>query len=289
MLQAGLMKFALDARIRLTVLLLVLLLLAEQLSVLFWWIYPPANFDNRVILKTATQSQQPDIRQKSQRELAGDIVGTYLFGRPVSEPVAAVVESAPKTRLNYRLRGIYYSEESSASFAIVEIKPTQTRHYYVGEELEKKIILSAVRQDHVLIDRYGKIERLDLQKSVVLLPDKVVTSARSLNSADSATTRLLQNYKRRYVNNPMALARRFRAIPVQENGQNIGFRLQSMRGEKLLKQLNFDEKDVFTEINGIALDKPFQALDALKSLATARSISVTILRNGNKQTLNYHL
>lgn len=289
MLQAGLMKFALDARIRLTVLLLVLLFLAEQLSVLFWWIYPPANFDNRVILKTATQSQQPDIRQKSQRELADDIVGTYLFGRPVAEPVAAVVESAPKTRLNYRLRGIYYSEESSASFAIVEIKPTQTRHYYVGEELEKKIILSAVRQDHVLIDRYGKIERLDLQKSVVLLPDKVVTSARSLNSADSATTRLLQNYKRRYVNNPMALARRFRAIPVQENGQNIGFRLQSMRGEKLLKQLNFDEKDVFTEINGIALDKPFQALDALKSLATARSISVTILRNGNKQTLNYHL
>ena len=99
----------------------------------------------------------------------------------------------------------------------------------------------------------------------------------------------MQSYKRRYVSNPLALAKRFQAIPVQENGRNVGFRLRALRGESLLKKLDFNENDVFTKINGISLDKPFQALDALKSLTTAKSVSVTILRNGNEQTMEFNL
>ena len=91
------------------------------------------------------------------------------------------------------------------------------------------------------------------------------------------------------MSNPMALAKRFQAIPVTENGQNIGFRLRALRGESLLKKLNFQDSDVFIKINGIGLDKPFQALDALKSLTTASSISVTVLRNGNEETINFSM
>ena len=78
-------------------------------------------------------------------------------------------------------------------------------------------------------------------------------------------------------------------VSVFRNGKNIGFRLKALRGESLLKKLNFNENDVFTKINGISLDKPFQALDALKSLTTASSVSVTIRRNGNEETMDFSM
>ena len=87
----------------------------------------------------------------------------------------------------------------------------------------------------------------------------------------------------------MALAKRFQAIPVSENGQNIGYKLKALRGERLLQKLNLQKDDVFLEINGIGLNKPFQALDALKSLTTAESVALTILRNGNRETLDFNL
>ena len=87
----------------------------------------------------------------------------------------------------------------------------------------------------------------------------------------------------------MALATRLQAIPVQQDGKNIGFKLKALRGESLLKKLDFDADDVFTAVNGVALNNPFEALDALKSMTTATDISVTFMRNGAEQTLDFKL
>jgi len=62
-----------------------------------------------------------------------------------------------------------------------------------------------------------------------------------------------------------------------------------LRGESLLKKLNFEADDVFTAVNGVALKNPFEALDALKSLTTAGNISVTFMRNGAEQTQDFKL
>ena len=53
--------------------------------------------------------------------------------------------------------------------------------------------------------------------------------------------------------------------------------------------MDLRQDDVYVAINGIGLDKPFQALDALKSLATAENVSMTVLRNGNRQVLDFSL
>jgi len=113
-------------------------------------------------------------------------------------------------------------------------------------------------------------------------------SRMSLSSSSSAS-RVLQSYKRRYADHPLALAKRFQAIPVSENGRNIGYKLKALRGERLLKKLNLQRDDVFVAVNGIGLDKPFQALDALKSLTTAENVTLTIIRNGNRETLEFNL
>ena len=267
-------------------LLVVLALLASQLSIVFWQLFPAPTVGDNGLRNQTIRGDIPGASQQSYLERAQLIGQAYLFGKPQLDVSPIVeVEDAPKTKLNYKLRGIYYSGLDRLSSAIVEIKINVSKYFQLGDELAENITIAGIEPSYILINRYGKIERLNLEKSIAngtgLLVNSRVNDPNSL-----ASTTLLRSYRKRYVSNPMALAKRFQAIPVTENGQNIGFRLKALRGESLLKKLNFQDSDVFIKINGIGLDKPFQALDALKSLTTASSISVTVLRNGNEETIN---
>lgn len=269
--------------------LVVLALLAFQLSIVFWQLFPAPVLDDDGLHSQIIRGDNTGTPQQSFLEKARLIGNAHLFGKPQVEVSTAVeIEDAPETRLNYKLRGIYYSEADHLSSAIVEIKINDSNYYRLGDELADNITLAAIEPSYILINRFGKIERLNLEKSAAGGAGALIGSRLNDPSA-LASTSLLRSYRKRYVSNPMALAKRFQAIPVTENGQNIGFRLRALRGESLLKKLNFKDSDVFIKINGIGLDKPFQALDALKSLTTASSISVTVLRNGNEQTINFSM
>ncbi len=278
-----------DRWLRLAVLLVLLAALAQQVALVFWQLYPlpdsaqPASSGPVVRPSSAVQAGVDPVQQ------ASAINRAFLFGKPEVEKVVEVqVEEAPETRLNYKLRGIYYSLEPRLSLAIVEVKPNDSKVYTIDDELADNITLAAVEQDHVLLNRYGKLERLNLQKP---LPTSQRTASRTLPGAvgDVQQTALLRSYKKRYASNPMALATRFQAIPVQQDGKNIGFKLKALRGESLLRRLNFEPDDVFTAVNGVSLRNPFEALDALKSLTTAQSVSVTFMRNGAEVTQDFEL
>jgi general secretion pathway protein C len=270
-------------------LLVVLTLLAFQLSIVFWQLFPAPTMGDNGLQSQMARGENPGTPQQSHLEKAELIGRAHLFGKLLVEAApVAVIEDAPETRLNYKLRGIYYSELDRLSSAIVEIKINDSNYYRLGDELADNITLEAIEPSYILINRFGKIERLNLEKSTVSGAGRLIDS-RANDPGSLASTTLLRSYRKRYVSNPMALAKRFQAIPVTENGQNIGFRLKALRGESLLKKLDFKDSDVFIKINGIGLDKPFQALDALKSLTTASSVSVTVLRNGNEETINFSM
>ena len=276
-----------DKRLRMVVLLLLLAALAYQVALVVWQLIPAPE-------QAATQQQSQVVRANNNknasanfRQQANAISRAFLFGKPdVKTAVVQVVEEAPETQLNYKLRGIYYSTNKRLSSAIVEVKPNKTQHFLLDQELEDKITLVGIEQDHILINRYGKVERLNLQKPVPKAGSAVQNRAVVGNARQTA---LLRSYKQRYTSNPMALATRFQAIPVQQDGKNIGFKLKALRGESLLKKLEFQPDDVFTAVNGVSLKNPFEALDALKKLTTAQSISVTFIRGGSQQTQDFRL
>ena len=289
MYQDYLYKILADKWTRYTVMLVALALLAFQLSIVFWQFFPASNLSNSELRSQIITGDAPAAPQQTYLEKAQLIGRAYLFGKPEVESSPVVeIQDAPETKLNYKLRGIYYSNLDRLSSAIVETKINDSKHYRLGDELAENITLAAIERDHILINRYGKIERLNLEKSVASGAGAFIDT-RSSNPNALASTALLRSYKKRYISNPMALAKRFQAIPVAVNGQNIGFKLKALRGESLLKRLNFQDNDVFIKVNGIGLDKPFQALDALKSLTTASSVSVTVLRNGNEETINFSM
>ena len=276
-----------DRWLRLAVTLLLLALLAHQVSLAIWHLVPmpqqPEVMQNApVVRSTSSDNNRNDFRQQ-----AAAISRAFLFGKTEARVEVVQVEEVVETKLNYKLRGIYYSPNENLSSAIVEVKPNQSKHYLLNDELAENIMLARIEQDHILISRYGKLERLNLQKREAPKGGQVLDA--TSGGADARQTALLRSYKRRYSANPMALATRFQAIPVQQDGKNIGFKLKALRGESLLKKLNFEPDDVFTAVNGVSLKNPFEALDALKSLTTANSISVTFVRNGAEQTLDFQI
>ncbi len=289
MFQDYLFKILADKWMRNMVVLVVLALLAYQLSIAFWQLFPASNIGDSNLRNQFEKGGNPVTPQQSYLEKAQLIGRAYLFGKPQVEKSPVVeTENAPETKLNYKLRGIYYSDVDRLSSAIVETKINDSKHYRLDDELADNITLAAIERDHILINRYGKIERLNLEKSVAGAVGKGINTISS-NPNSLASSALLRSYRKRYVSNPMALANRFQAIPVTENGKNIGFKLKALRGESLLKKLKFQDGDVFLKVNGIGLDKPFQALDALKSLTTASSVSITVRRNGNEETINFSM
>ena len=277
-----------DRWLRTIVMLVILAALAQQISLVIWRFVPEPEFalnhpTTVVTPAGASQSAGADFHQQAKA-----IGNAYLFGKAEVTKKAEVVVEAPQTRLNYKLRGIYFSPNENLSSAIVETRPNDSKHYRLGDELADKIVLAQIEEDHILIDRYGKLERLDLEKPVAPTGASKVASSPAAGGKPHQTA-LLRSYKRRYQSNPMALATRFQAIPVQQDGKNIGFKLKALRGEGLLKKLDFQPDDVFTSVNGASLGNPFEALDALKSLTTAESVSVTFIRNGTEQTADFRI
>ncbi len=274
--------------LRSLVLLLVLAALAWQLSIAIWSVVPVSASAQQLPPPAAVIQREQTPTAADYQAQATEIANVFLFGKVVEQKPVQVATEAPSTTLKYKLRGIYFSDPAEQSSAIIEIKPNDSQFYRIDDELADKIFLASIEQDHILIDRYGKLERLDLEKKVGGANNQgAAIRAEGGGSADQAA--VLRSYKRRYANNPMALATRFQAIPVQENGANVGFRLKPLRGESLLKRLDFQANDVFTSINGANLANPFEALDALRSLTTADSVTVTFLRNGVPQTRDFSL
>ena len=275
-----------DKWLRLVVLLLVLAALAHQVSLVIWQLVPVPEQATTQQRAQVVRSGTTDSAGANFQQQANSISKAFLFGKAEVKAAEIVVEEAPETQLGYKLRGLYYSPDERLSSAIIEVKPNKSNHYLINDELADKITLAGIEQDHVLINRYGKIERLNLQKRVPPTGQTLTTAAGGSSAKQAA---LLRSYRKRYTSNPMALATRFQAIPVQQDGKNIGFKLKPLRGESLLKKLNFEADDVFTAVNGVSLKNPFEALDALKSLTTAKSISVTFMRNGSEQTQDFKL
>ena len=103
MIQDYLFRILADRWTRLFVTLVMLAMLAYQLSIAFWQFYAAPNSatsDYRSQVITSSNFTRPE---QSYLDKAQIISRAYLFGRPEVVSVTAVeIAEAPETRLNYK-------------------------------------------------------------------------------------------------------------------------------------------------------------------------------------------
>lgn len=89
-----------------------------------------------------------------------DIAGLNLFGMVQTEAATETVVDAPETKLNLDLRGVFTAEDQKNASAIVAEGAKQGELYRIGDRLPGNALLEAVFNDHILLRRGPRIEKL---------------------------------------------------------------------------------------------------------------------------------
>ncbi len=113
---------------------------------------------------------------------AGPKVSTLeLFGKYQEVREVPQVVDAPETKLNLELQGVFIAEDEKLSTAIVAQKNKTGELYHIGDRLPGNATLAAVLEDHVLIKRGTRMEKLAFSDSPFRLASS--SSRRTSNNA----------------------------------------------------------------------------------------------------------
>jgi hypothetical protein len=78
-----------------------------------------------------------------------------------------------------------------------------------------------------------------------------------------------------------------RVVPFLQDGKATGFKLFSIRAESFFDRIGLRNGDVVAEINGQPFHSPEQALNVYTQVRGSSEISMVVLRNGQRSTMEY--
>ena len=78
-----------------------------------------------------------------------------------------------------------------------------------------------------------------------------------------------------------------RALPYMERGKTVGFRISEIVPGSIYEKIGLVNGDVVQRVNSQDVDEPAKFFQMYQGLKDERHISIDLLRNGQRQTLNY--
>lgn len=219
--------------------------------------------------------------------LGAIISARHLFGESKN---AAASSALPMSNVSMILKGVFASGGGRGS-AIIDDGTRQS--YYIIGDVVGAAVLRKVYRDHVVLERGGRFEVLPMPKNELPPPPSAalaeMAGAGPANYNTPDNGRLLKQYQSALHNEPQSLIGLLATTPVTENGRAVGVRLGAGQDPMLLTRFGLQSGDVVTSLNGAPLDGQKSGMDVLKGLATAQSLSVSLLRNGQPMTLQYQV
>ncbi len=80
-----------------------------------------------------------------------------------------------------------------------------------------------------------------------------------------------------------------RALPYMEQGKTVGFRISEIVPGSLYEKIGLQNGDVVQRVNSQDVDEPSKFFQMYQGLKDEKRISIDLLRNGQRQTLNYDI
>lgn len=206
------------------------------------------------------------------------IVDRHLFGplveRAGSSPVAEA-PAAPGTPLNLRLVAtVAHAGDDRTGLAIIA-HGQQQRIYAVSGEIHgaQGARLHGVYRDRVVVDRGSRLETLRLPKADaaalgIRRPPPRMPLPVAAPSLPATPSRCAERF-----------ADALRIDPTVEQGATAGLRLDPGANAALWRSLGFGPGDVLTHIDGMPLDDPALALEALQRPGDGSLANLTVVRD----------
>jgi len=285
-----------DRRLPLVATLLLIALLAQALAQLTWKILPAQQ--QAVVLPTAP-THTVERAGENQSVTINRIGQWHLFGeiQKAAPKAVAQVTEAPDTHLNLKLRGLLATSNAVTARAIIADGKGAEESYAIGQQLPGGAVLREIYADRVILEYRGRLEALRLPKEAsanvsVTQNTTSRSSGRGVNQASTAeNTALLRQYRDALTNNPQSLMNLVNATPVTEkdSGMLKGYRIRPGKDRSLLGRFGLKSGDVVTGVNGVALNNPIKALEIMRDLSTATSVTLDVERNGVMQSFAFQV
>ncbi len=258
---------------------LLILAIASLLADMTWRLFPQPEAEQAAVTRTAP-GPQPAARPSSHFRA---LTAAHLFGE-TTRPAPVVQTKVPETRLNLTLKGVLAAVPMRQAAAIIsEGKQGKENVYGIGDKLKGGVVIKAIHADHVVLERRGKLETLKLPKSNPV-GSAAVTShapANRFKFSSPSPGRALAHIRQKIIQSPTSFGEYALPVTVKENGKQIGYRLDPQDKGELLTRLGIQEQDIITEVNGVKLDNPRNAVSALRTLSTATILNLKVRRNGS--------
>lgn len=231
---------------------------------------------------------KPKTTSKQQLNNYSEISNAHLFGTFQQSATKTANTDAPETRLNLVLKGVLATTPMEYGSAIISAgKNGKEDTYSLGDKISSATI-KEIYADRVILERAGKFETLRMPKdeSGNLIQSAPGSSSRVRPSTPGA---VLSDIRSQILKNPTSFGKYAIPIPFNVNGKLRGYRLQPQGDRSLFDTVGLDPNDVIVAVNGVELNNPTKGLKALRSLQRAKSIDLTILRNGAELPLHFDI
>lgn len=216
-----------------------------------------------------------------------DIAKWHLFGQaPAPDAIAPPIPVAlPETRLNLVLRGLVTADTPQGGGAIISADNRTENYYTAGSSLPGGAILESIHADHVVIKRGQSRELLSLPKDQLNGDSRAAAAPQVGGAFPTAAGVPMRSLRDQLLQNPATFSDFISISPHTEHGRFTGYALSPGRNPALFAQTGLRPGDIVTSINGVVLDRPDKALNALRGLSDAQQASLTILRNNQIQSV----
>ncbi len=212
------------------------------------------------------------------------IAEAHLFGRSEAsaEPSEIAIEDAPETQLDLQLRGAVAAPDERFAHAIIADNSGTEKVYFIKDTVPGGATVQGIQPDRVVLSRGGVIEILPLPR--ISSGGAPPNAARAI-PAPAARRAQLPSMQEVVTQNANTFTEIIRPQPFMPNGELKGYRIYPGRNRDQFVALGLQPGDLVTEINGMTLNNPAQAMELFRSLADTTQVTVTIEREGQPQTL----
>jgi general secretion pathway protein C len=196
----------------------------------------------------------------------------------------------PRTSLALKLVGLMYSTDPKQARAIIESEEDGARSFSTHERVADKVEVYSIEADRVILLHAGRREALllDPEEETPGAPtDSAVqpTSGPGDNQASTETSAGSAEAQNKLDD----VMRDFKATPVMEDGELLGFRLNAVGNPKIMDEWGLDPEDVITAVNGMPLNSQGRIMILYDKLKKQREFDLTLNRGGNSRTITVDL
>ena len=270
--------------------LLLVIAIGWQLAGIIWTLVPGSSAGDAVVVP-ANMPVDSDAAGTPGADVQ-TIASNHLFGEADAEapPPAAVPvadDNLSDTRLtNLVLKGTIASAIPEYSVAVIADGTAEQKVYAIGDSLGSGTTLHAVYSDRVVLNENGALTNLRLPSD---FPRTSNAQVRRTTTTRQVSARDAQNMRNVVTQNLTQLSEVIRVTPYIVDGRPAGFRVYPGRDKRKFAALGLRPQDLIKDINGQALTDPTQAMQIFESLGNETSVTVTIERGGQDQTLTLNM